>query len=232
MVIFFDLDTTLLDHDAAARAGATKFYETFRPSFKEDLESFLMRWHEVGEKYFQTGEEGRELNHTQSRRARMRAVLSPALSDAEADASFKVYLKTYEDNWRMFPDGLPCLEALQDHQLGLITNGVGEQQRSKITKLGLDPYLSTVIISREVDCSKPDKAIFELAARESGTDIKNCVYVGDRLQTDALAAQQAGMRGIWLDRKNQWNGGEVGVPVIRTLAELPGLLELNLKENL
>ncbi len=224
MIVFFDLGDTLLDHSTAAKAGATKFYETFRSSFNEDLKSFLLRWHEVGEKYFQTGEEGRELNHTQSRRGRMREIFSASLPDAEADSRFRVYVQTYEENWRLFPDALPCLQALQGHKLGLITNGVGEQQRSKIQKLGLGPYLSTVIISREVDCSKPDKAIFELAAREAGAALKDCVYVGDRLQTDALAAQAAGMRGIWLDRKSQWDGRETGVPVLRNLAELPGLL--------
>ncbi len=224
-MIFFDLDDTLLDHETAARAGAALFFSNFRPHFDEDLESFLSRWNTVSEKYFQSGEEGRELNHTQSRRARMREVFFEPLSDEEADARFRVYVKTYEENWRLFPDTLPCLRALDGHKLGLITNGVGEQQRSKIRMLDLGPYLSTVVISREVDCAKPDKAIFELAAREARTDIKDCVYVGDRLQVDALASQKAGMRGIWLDRKNQWGGQEVGVPVIRKLNELSSLLQ-------
>lgn len=78
-----------------------------------------------------------------------------------------------------------------------------------------------------MDCAKPHKAIFELAAREARTDLKDCVYIGDRLQVDALASRKAGMRGIWLDRKNQWDGQEVGVPVIRNLNELPGLLQNN-----
>jgi putative hydrolase of the HAD superfamily len=224
MVIFFDLDSTLLDHNEAAKAGAARFYETFHASLQGDLEAFLIRWDAVAEKYFQTGEDGREMNHTQSRRARMREIFSESLSDQEADKRFSVYVKTYEEHWRLFPDCLPCLQALQGRKLGLITNGVGEQQRSKIQKLGLGPYFSTVIISREVGCAKPDKAIFELAAREAGVDIKDCVYVGDRLEPDALAAQKAGMRGIWLDRKSQWNGEEVGVPVIRGLTEVPELL--------
>lgn len=225
MVVFFDLDDTLLDHSTASKAGATKFYETFRPSFNETLESFLPRWHEVGEKYFQTGEEGRELNHTQSRRGRMREIFSAPLSDEEADARFKVYVQAYEENWKLFPDTLPCLKKLKGHPIGLITNGVGTQQRSKIKKLGLESHLSTVIISREVDCAKPDRAIFELAVREAGAALNDCVYIGDRLETDALAAQAAGMKGIWLDRKNQWNGQNTGVPVIQNLSQLLKSLE-------
>lgn len=225
MVVFFDLDATLLDHDAAAKAGATKFFETYRPHFSMSLEDFLALWESAAEKYFQTGEAGREANHTQSRRGRMRELFLEQLSDQEADRRFKAYLETYEAHWRLFEDSLPCLKSLRRFPLGLITNGTGEQQRSKIQKMGLSPYLSHVIISREVDCAKPDKAIFELAARKAGVDQGNCIYVGDRLKTDALAAQGAGMRGIWLDRKNQWDGSEVGACVIQSLAELPDLLQ-------
>ncbi len=224
MVVFFDLDATLLDHDAAARSGAAKFYETFRSSFNEDLESFLKRWETLSEKYFQSNSPYLNLTTEERRRARAREFFAEALSDGEAQRRFGVYVTTYEANWKLFPDSLPCLRSLKGLPLGLITNGEKEQHRSKIHQLGLEPFFPTVVISGEVGLAKPDKAIFELAAREAGAALRDCVYVGDRLQTDALAAQEAGMRGIWLDRKNQWDGRETGVPVLRNLAELPGLL--------
>jgi putative hydrolase of the HAD superfamily len=225
MVIFFDLDATLLDHDSAARAGASKFHETFRSSLSESLEPFLVRWETVSEKYFQANNPYSKLTTEERRRSRAREFFSQPLSDSEADARFRLYLETYEANWKLFPDSFPCLRAFQSFKLGLITNGEKEQHRSKIQKLGLGPYFSTVIISQEVGLAKPDKAIFELAAKKAGAGLGDCVYVGDRLQTDALAAQGAGMRGIWLDRKGQWKGEDAGVPVIRTLAELPKLLD-------
>ena len=225
MVIFFDLDATLLDHDAAAKAGATKVYETYRPSFKEDLETFLLRWDTVSEKYFQSNSPYLKLTTEERRRARAREIFSHPLSDNEADARFQVYLDTYESRWELFPDSLPCLRSLKGRPLGLITNGEKEQHRSKIQKMDLRPYFSTVIISGEVGCAKPERAIFELAAKKAGVAIEDCFYIGDRLNTDALGSQQAGMKGIWLDRKGKWNGKNVGVPVIKTLAELPELLQ-------
>ncbi|HEY5039595.1 MAG TPA: HAD family hydrolase [bacterium] len=222
-MIFFDLDDTLLDHETAARAGATNVFKSFRSCFKEDLETFLVRWHNVSEKYFQSNSKIKyEL--WEERRLRMRELFSVEFSDEEAESRFEVYLEAYEADWRLFPDAIPCLRALQYRKLGLITNGEGEQQRSKILKLGLGDYFQTVIISREVNCAKPEKAIFELAARQAGVAIKDCVYVGDRLQADARSSQQAGMRGIWLNRKA--NGEDQGfeVPVIRNLMELPSLL--------
>lgn len=224
MVIFFDLDATLMDHDAAAKAAATRIYEAYRPPFQGDLESFLLRWETVSERYFQSNNPQSKLSLEERRRGRARDVFSQPLSDSEADARFQVYLDTYESRWELFPDSLPCLQALKSFPLGLITNGEKEQHRLKIKKLALEPYFSTVIISGEVGCAKPDKSIFELAARKAGVGTKDCAYIGDRLQTDALAAQQAGMRGIWLDRKNQWKGEALGILVIHSLKGLPQLL--------
>lgn len=223
-VIFFDLDDTLLDHSLAAKAGATRFYETFRSSFNESLENFLKRWETVSEKYFQSNSPLLKLTTRERRRARAREFFSETLSDLEAEKRFETYVSTYEENWNLFPDSLPCLQGLKNLHLGLITNGEKEQHRSKIERLGLEPHFQTVIISGEVGLAKPNPAIFELAAREARVGLSDCVYIGDRLQTDALAAQAAGMRGIWLDRKNKWGGEETGVPVIRTLGELSKVL--------
>jgi putative hydrolase of the HAD superfamily len=223
-MIFFDLDDTLLDHESAARAGATEFFETYRSSFTEDLESFIARWERVAEKYFQSNSPI-QYSLTEQRRMRVRELFSTTLSDEEADARFETYLDTYELSWKLYPDAIPCLNEFKGRKLGLITNGEGEQQRLKIKKLGLDPYFSTVIISREVDCAKPSKAIFELAVKQAGVPINDCVYVGDRLQVDAIASQQAGMKGIWLDRKGKGNGKEIEVPVIKSLMELSKLLQ-------
>jgi putative hydrolase of the HAD superfamily len=223
-MIFFDLDDTLLDHSAAARAGATKFFEVFHSAIDEDLEDFLARWETVAEKHFQSNNPGLQSTLWGRRRARIRELFSNGLTDEEADARFRIYLETYELNWKLFPDSTPCLQALKDYRLGLITNGEREQQRSKIQKLGLGPNLSTVIISDEVGCAKPEKAIFELAARQAGIVIQDCVYVGDRLNADALGSQKAGMRGIWLDRKGQGTNQRLEVPVIKSLKDLSKLL--------
>jgi putative hydrolase of the HAD superfamily len=49
------------------------------------------------------------------------------------------------------------------------------------------------------------------------------VYVGDRLEVDALAATAAGLRGIWLNRA----GGAVPprAEAVDNLTDLPSLLQ-------
>ena len=55
-------------------------------------------------------------------------------------------------------------------------------------------------------------------------------YIGDRLHTDAIGAARAGLLGVWLDRpgiataEQRAEADAAGVPVIRSLEELPALL--------
>ena len=45
----------------------------------------------------------------------------------------------------------------------------------------------------------------------------------DRLETDAIGARDAGLRGIWLNRTES-NAKHPGVTSITSLTELPGIL--------
>jgi len=225
MAIFFDLDDTLLDHSTAAKIGITSVYENYRSDFHGNLEDFLARWDKVSERYFQSNELFHQYSFQEQCRLRVKETFSMDLSDKEADQRFDVYLKSYEAGWKLYSDTIPCLNSLMGHKLGLITNGGREMHRSKIEKFKLGDYFPIVVISREVGHAKPEKVIFELAAKEAGVPLKDCFYIGDRLQTDALGGQKAGMRGIWLDRKGLWQGEDLGVSVIASLVELPGLLK-------
>jgi putative hydrolase of the HAD superfamily len=223
-MIFFDLDGTLLDDAAAVRVGVAVFLEAFRSDFTEDLESFHRRWVSVSEKHFQSMNWMKKTSFWGQRRSRMREIFGLDLSDEEADERFKVYLKVYETSWRLYPDTLPCFEALADKRIGLITNGDGTQQRLKLARLGLEDRFSVVVISREVDCAKPEPAIFQLAAKLGGMRVEDCVYVGDRLDADALGSQGAGMRAVWLERTRNVAEAPQGITMIGSLQELPALV--------
>ena len=65
--------------------------------------------------------------------------------------------------------------------------------------------------------AKPDPRIFHHACDRLGLAPREVAYVGDRRETDAVAASDAGLRGIWLDRE--------GASGVRTLEDLPALLD-------
>ena len=225
MFIFFDIDATLVDHDKAAEMAATKFLQHFAHLLPYSQAKFLKTWHEVSDRHNDLYFRG-EVSLTEQRRNRMRELFAhteSALSGDEADARFQVYLEHYESNWKLFDDVLPCLDRHAHIPLGLISNGDLEQQLRKLKLTNLENRFSTILVSSEIGVSKPKPEIFLEACRRAKVSAKECVYIGDRLDVDALASRSVGMKGVWLNRK-RLPMPELAVPVIATLGELEKVL--------
>ena len=79
-------------------------------------------------------------------------------------------------------------------RLGLVTNGWSEKQRQCMAGLGLADAFDTVVISREVGCSKPEPRIYTLALEQLGVQADQTLFVGDSPINDVLGSQQSGMK--------------------------------------
>lgn len=224
-MIFFDIDGTMLDHALAERNGALAFHEHFPELFPIPPKEFVTHWRRVSLKHDLRYLDG-ELTLQGQRRARLQELAELSghvLDDRVADEMFPVYLKYYEDNWSLFDDVLVCLDQLKDYPLGVISNGHSTQQRYKLERTGIADRFSTAVISGDIETAKPDSQIFLEACRCAAQKLTDCVYIGDRLETDAIGARDAGLRGVWLDRTG-FDTKHPGITNITSLTELPGIL--------
>ena len=237
-VALFDLDDTLFAHREAVERGLAQHRAALGGAIAgADDEAENTRWYELEEQHYHRYLTG-ELDFLGQRRARARSFVTPyglvLETDAEADAWFDSYLVHYENNWTLHDDTLPCLDALtaepEPLRIGLITNGDIDFQTAKLRGTGLLPRIEHIIASGDVGISKPDAAIFAHACEVFDVAPGSAAYIGDRLTTDALGASAAGLLGVWLDRPGGATDEQLaaarasGVPVIRSLAEVPGLL--------
>jgi putative hydrolase of the HAD superfamily len=127
MVVFFDIDGTLIDHHAAERAGAVALHELSEQPVP--IGEFLLNWSAALEHYFTKYLKG-DLTYNEQGRARVRDVLGQTLTDETADRLFSEYLVAYEGAWSLFPDVRRCLDKLSGHRLGIISNGRAFEQRN------------------------------------------------------------------------------------------------------
>ncbi len=213
-MIFFDLDGTLLDHDAAERRGA----QAFAAAFGLEDPDFAARWRDTSERHMDRFLAG-EIGFAGQRRLRVQELLGRRLSGPEAAEVFQVYLDAYESAWRLYPDVLPCLQRLEGSKLGIITNGDRGQQLKKLEATSIVEKFAVVVTSEDAGVAKPDPDIFGAACDQAGVPPTACTYIGDRLETDARAAARAGLRGIWLDRTASASDA-TGIDVIGSLSEL------------
>lgn len=98
--------------------------------------------------------------------------------------------------FRFFDDTKPTLEALSKYcEMGIIANQ-SEDILEIIEKSGFDRFFKVQTISSTVKLKKPDSKIFELALRQAGHNVRDCMMVGDRLDTDICPANTLGMTTI------------------------------------
>ena len=222
-VVFFDLDGTLLDHQTAEREAASVLHRSIAPSSNCNFEEFCRAWHIAHEKFFRLYLNG-AISFQEQRRARIREVSGKHLTDQVADDLFSNYLAAYESSWRLYPDVIDCLESLEENTLGVITNGNGIQQRKKLERLGLSRWFRFIVTSEDVGYAKPAHQIFHAACNQAAVHPATTFYVGDHFESDAVAAQSAGLIGIWLNRAGE-SREPCHVHEIRTLNALPKLVK-------
>lgn len=132
-----------------------------------------------------------------------------------------IYLKHRFEDIELFPDVEPTLDQLAAHfKLGLLSNGNSYPERC-----GLEGRFAFVIFSQDVQVRKPDRRVFEIAARKAGCRLDELLHVGDSLENDVAGARDAGARTVWLNREGMVNDTEIRADhEIGTLAELPALV--------
>lgn len=222
MVILFDIDGTLIDHDQAELVAVAALHG--RLGLSGTVSEFQCQWRIALERHYARYLSG-ELSIQEQRRARFRDVVHPALSDLDADQMSATYLDDYLSACRLFPDVEPTLAQLTPYRLGVVSNSERAQQQTKLGRNGIAHRFDTMIMSAECGIAKPAPGIFHLACETMGVPPSKAVYVGDRLDIDADAARRAGLRGIWLDRAALEDGDDPRVR-IRSLSALPTALAL------
>ncbi|MGH3797910.1 MAG: HAD family hydrolase [Pseudonocardiaceae bacterium] len=218
--VCFDVDATLVDHEASTRAGLRELLGTddawsdwcaltdrhYLRYLAGEVDFDTMRWQRTKEFFASRGEllgDGEVVQREERRAAAMRRA------------------------WQLYDDALPCLGVLRAAGLRLaaITNAAGEYQRAKLEVLGLESAFDAVLISGELGVAKPHRAIFRTACAALRVRPAQAVHVGDRLDMDAEGARDAGMHGVWLDRSRRGAlPRSAGISVICQLSELPALV--------
>jgi putative hydrolase of the HAD superfamily len=133
------------------------------------------------------------------------------------------------DSWEPYPDVVPLLEELAPYrargelQVGIVSDW-GSTLREIFVALELDRHLDFVLASAAVGAAKPSPALFRMALERAGARPAEGIMVGDAYRADVLGARSAGMDAVLLDREGD-AGPDVEGPVIRSLAELPAILE-------
>ena len=106
-----------------------------------------------------------------------------------------------------YPDAEPTLTALRERGLRLVVVSNWDCSLSGVLeRCGLAHLFEGAIASAVVGARKPDPAIFVPALELAGVEPAEALHVGDTPEEDLVAARDAGIRGLLIDRSSGGNG--------------------------
>lgn len=134
----------------------------------------------------------------------------------------QLYLKHRFEDIELYPDVIPCLDALKDlFIIGLISNGNSDPEQC-----GLSGHFDFVILSQDIGVEKPHAEIFLSACAQVGCEPERLMHIGDSLESDVAGAHGVGAISVWLNRQGERNTSDI-VPAfeIRSLLEVTKIAE-------
>lgn len=205
--LFFDLDRTLWDFDAAAEVAFEKIYEQYHlkdlgiPSAHE----FHEVYHPLNEKLWELYRADQITKEELNRTRFMKPLEHYGIHDeALADHLSEDYVYWSPRIVRLVPGTMELLDYLKPkYHLHLITNGFEEVQHTKLSGSGLEPYFETLTVSEEVGVKKPNPEIFHYALKKAGATPEESLMIGDEMAVDIDGARAAGMDQLLFNASGQ-----------------------------
>ena len=201
--ILLDIDDTLVDTRGAFRHALLRVADEYLRDGL-DPDEVVRFWREDRSGWYRAHTRG-ELTHREQRRRRANELHveygGPVMDEDEYDIWDEGFERHFREGWRAHDDALPLLEALEETGIpyGAVSNADTDYQVQKLAACGLERVEMFVGVDT-FGVGKPDPRVFLEGARRLGLAPENVAYLGDEPDIDAVAAADAGLTGIWIDR--------------------------------
>ncbi|MBU3145508.1 YjjG family noncanonical pyrimidine nucleotidase [Clostridium sp. CF012] len=197
-VIIFDADETLFDFKKSERDAFKNTMLEFNIEYDEN--HHLKVYKDINTIIWKELEDGlitqKKLKVERFKR------LSDSLNAGFNEEQFaKSYMKHLSFASFLYDNSIDIVESLhKDYRLTIITNGLKDVQDNRIRKSIIAKYFEDIVVSEEVEVSKPDPKIFEHALKNiNQTDKSKVLIVGDSLTSDIQGGINFGIDTCWFN---------------------------------
>jgi putative hydrolase of the HAD superfamily len=205
--LFFDLDHTLWDFDANAKATLAEIYNQLNLaakgvySFEAFYEHYKIHNDILWANYHKGLVTGDELKWKRMWRSLLEFKIADEPLSKKMSEQFLAILPTKKI---LFPDTVEVLDYLKEKNLDLhlITNGFESIQHQKLLNSGLSNYFTHVVTSEASNSLKPKKEIFDYALNKAGAITNHSIMLGDNLEADIQGAINAGLDNVFVNHIN------------------------------
>ncbi|MCL1593406.1 MAG: YjjG family noncanonical pyrimidine nucleotidase [Actinomycetia bacterium] len=219
--LLFDLDHTLFD---SAVAEAVAFDDTLRSAGAQDPSDYYPTFEAINTDLWSKVEQG-VLSPNEVRHLRFEMLIDATDLTADPVEMGNRYVWGLGNNGELYEGAMEVLDTLATSAtLALITNGIGEVQRTRIDRVGIEHFFDAIVISGEVGTAKPGTEIFDIAFEHLGTpDKATTLMIGDNLGSDIRGGINYAIDTCWYNPDLRSSGG---VSMTHEITNLSALVEL------
>lgn len=197
--ILFDADDTLLDFGKDETQALTVILEKYGI---EKSEENIKAYKEINVSLWKALERG-EIDKPTLKKIRFSLFFEKIGFVTEED-HFRIneeYLGNLSNGGNLLQGAKELVEKLKNegYDLYIVTNGIENTQRRRLTKAGILPYFTEVFVSEAIGHQKPKKEYFDyVLSHIKEKDIGRVLLIGDSLTSDIKGAVDAGITCAWL----------------------------------
>ena len=204
--LFFDADGTLVNHEECEKQALVYLFESIGENYKNEYqEVFRPLDHMLWDSESYNG--------------------NPVRTEDIPTFRFEIFfekIKIRYDNYAkandLFKIGLANAVALienaeeiiehfyhENYILCVVTNGLIELQRPRVTNSKIGKFISHIMVSEEVGAHKPNPLIFNTLLERICLRPENVIMIGDSLKNDIQGAKNADIKSVWYNPEHDKN---------------------------
>lgn len=114
------------------------------------------------------------------------------------------------------------------YRLGIVSNNIipGDQHARALRRAGILEHIGCALWSANTGHRKPDPTMIHAVLARLRVPHRRAIFIGDKLRTDIAAARAAGVRSVYLKKRDAPDEARVKPDfTLRDLRELPLLLQ-------
>lgn len=222
-VIIFDADETLFDFKKSEREAFKNSMLEFGVDYSEDFH--LPIYKDINTAIWIELEKGL-IDQKKLKTERFKRLFNKLCLEFDEYEFAKSYMSHLSNASFLYDFSIDILKKLEvNFRLTIITNGLTNVQTNRIGKSEIANFFEDILISENVNVSKPDPRIFEIALKNINyTNKSKVLIVGDSLTSDIQGGINFGIDTCWFNPNAIINNKDI-IPTYE-ITDLYDLIEL------
>ncbi len=205
--LLFDADNTLLDFSQACRDAFWQSFQDFKIKCSDEI---FEVYEEINKEVWKRFEKG-EIDSVTLRSLRFSLLFQEIrIGHINAFLFNKSFLENLVHVSELYNGVKELLTSLKtEHKISIVTNGLKEVQRPRLSRLAITDFFDSIIVSDEIGVAKPDERYFEHVMKTIPTPPSKdqILMIGDNLHSDIIGGKNFGLDTCWITHGRENNTG-------------------------